>query len=153
MFFSRAARTAFSLIELLLVIAIIIFLVKVLVPRYSQYYTKARQAEVALNLSAAYTAQQAYLVEHGRYAPNFTELDWKPRGYTGKPATTQNYYTYGIGGDHEGVTVFTGSSRTPGAALGVCEMVSDRFSIKAAAQSGDTTDVWIIDESGELQHG
>lgn len=151
MFFSRAARAAFTIIELLLVIAIVIFLVKILVPRYSQYYTKARQAEVAINLSAAYTAQQTYQVEHGRYALNLQELGWQPRGYTSDKNTTQNYYTYSAGHGAEGAQVFTGSSGTPASALGQCEMHSDRFSIKAAAKKGDTVDVWSIDESGELR--
>lgn len=152
MFFSRTHRAAFSIIELLLVIAIIIFLVKVLIPRYSQYYAKARQAEVALNLSAAYTAQQTYQLEHGHYAPTLQALGWTPRGYTDNPAKTHNSYTYGIGPGSEGVTVFTGSSKTSGTLLEGGFLDSNRFVLKAAMQTGDTQDLWKIDETGELQH-
>ena len=56
---------AFSLIELMIVVAIIIFLAVISVPQYFKYQAKARQAEVAVNLASLHTAMQSYFIEDG----------------------------------------------------------------------------------------
>lgn len=152
MFFSRVARAAFTIIELLVVVAIILFLAKIMVPRYSQYYARARQTEVAINLTALYTAQQTYFVEHGRFTSDCAALNWQPKGYTPSDKSRQNFYTYGfhVPSGQEGRHFFTGSSRTPISALTGTHAHGDRFIAKAAAIINDSVEVWSITERGEL---
>lgn len=150
-FFSRTLRAAFTIIEFLIVVAIIIFLAKVIVPRYAHYYAKARQAEVAVNLTALYTAQQSYYIEHGRYTSNFKELGWQPKGYTSDPQTTQNYYTYGSSSGQEGVHYFTGAANTSAHLLGDTIARGNKMLFKAVVQNGAIIETWQIDETGTLQ--
>ena len=148
--FSRTVRAAFTIIELLMVVAIILFLAKIIAPRYAHYYAKARQAEVAINLSALYTAQQAYHAQYGRYTNNLAELNWQPKGYTAHPKTRQNFYTYGSNTGREGIHFFSGSSGAPVTALSSAGCTNDTMLIKAAALSNGTLDIWHIDQNGEL---
>ena len=60
-------HSGFSLIELMIVVAIIAFLASIAIPKYFKYYAKARQAEVSVLLASLHTAQQAYWAEHGEY--------------------------------------------------------------------------------------
>jgi len=144
---------AFTLIELLIVIAIILFLAKLILPRYSTFYHKARQTEVALNLSNLYAAQQAYYIQHGRFTANLKAIDWTPRGYTGNPSTTGNTYTYGSNGagGEEGFTYCTGSAQTsPDLLTGSCA-TAESFTFKAALKTSDRTEIWAIDHTGDIK--
>lgn len=150
MHFLTKGRNGFTILELLIVIAIIIFLAKMMMPRYQQLYAKTRQTEISLNLSALYAAQQAFQLQHGRFAKDFKELEWQPRGYTGVPATTTHTYSYGCGGGQEGVLCFTGSSMTSTAHLTGGHLSPQQFIVKAALTNNDKTEVWRIDSGGEI---
>ena len=143
---------SFTILELLIVIALIIFLAKLMLPRYHTLYAKARQTEVSLNLSTLYAAQQAFQLQQGRFATTFAELDWQPKGYTGNPATTHHAYTYGCIGEQgqEGALYFTGSTQTPPSLLSGGFMRPQQFLIKAALASNETIEIWNIDHRGDI---
>lgn len=149
----KQSRPSFTLIELLIVIAIIIFLAKLILPRYTTLFAKARQTEVVLNLSNLFAAEQAYYIQNGRFTANFKELDWQPKGYTGNQATTHNSYTYGVTNPTgaEGVSIFTGSSQTPSTALAGSQVTNDSFIIKAALKTNDTAEIWSLDHTGDIK--
>jgi type II secretory pathway pseudopilin PulG len=145
----RRYQQAFMIIEWVIVIGIILFLAKQLIPRYTNISYKARQTEVALNLSALYALQQEYLIEHGHYATG-TALTWKPRGYN--RANPDHSYTYGVQGGSEGTTLFTGSSKTAASLLPRTHLTPQNFCVGAAVVAGSTIDRWSIDETGALTH-
>jgi len=151
-------QKAFSLIELMIVVAIIVFLASIAIPRYMNYYTKARQAEVALNLASLHTAQQAYWAEHGEYTTELggpNGLGWQPEGYKGGGKQENFYYTYGFNtpGAKEGVHYFTGKLQTPKETLGQSHATKDGFIAKAAANvASNKTDVWQIDETRAIKN-
>ncbi|MCK4517181.1 prepilin-type N-terminal cleavage/methylation domain-containing protein [Candidatus Babeliales bacterium] len=152
-------KPSFTLIELMIVVAIIAFLASIAMPRYFSYYAKAKQAEVTMLLASLHTAQQAHWAEHGAYSTKLTGPDgigWQPEGYSGGGANSKFHYTYGFNSQNaqEGVTYFTGKLQAPAHALGNSYADKEKFLAKAA---GDVTgknkmDVWSIDESRNIKH-
>ncbi len=152
-------KKGFTLIELMIVIAIIAFLAAIGIPQLLQYKARAYQAEVAMNLASLHTAQQAHFAQHGRYSTKLggeQGLGWKPAGYSSNAANTNCYYTYGfnIPDGQEGVSHFTGKLNAPKEALGQATVTEQGFIAAAAADlSGKGNfDVWTIDENRTIKH-
>lgn len=110
---SIAKRVGFTLIELMIVVAIIAFLSMVAMPSFMRFLSKAKRAEAYMNLSALYTAQKAFHAEYGKYASvlqgTAESLGWKPEG--------NFYYTYGLGHGTEGQHYIMGKLKTPISAI------------------------------------
>src|SRR5450432_1505432 len=71
----RARRQrGFSLIELLIVIAIILVIAAIAVPNYNKYQMAGRETAVITELSVIYGAQTLYYSNFGKYAANLGEL-------------------------------------------------------------------------------
>jgi len=150
-------RKAFTLIELMIVVAIIVFLAIIAVPHLFNYKAKAHQAEVAMNLASLHTAQQAYFAQHGRYASVLNGengLGWKPSGYK-EGGESSFYYTYGfnVPGAQEGVHYFTGKLKAPKDALNGTHVTEQSFTAGAAADVAGKgkMDVWTISEARDLK--
>ena len=149
----------FTLIELMIVVAIISFLAVLAVPQLSRYRAKAYQAEVAMNLASLHTAEQIYYAQHGQYTTVLNGengLGWKPAGYKGGGKNENFYYTYGFNtpGAQEGVHYFTGKLNTTKEALDQTNATKDSF---VACAAGDITgknkpDVWKIDENRNIEN-
>ena len=67
-------QRGFSLIELLIVIAIILVIAAIAVPNYNKYQMMGRETAVITELSVIYGAQTLYYSNFGKYASNLTEL-------------------------------------------------------------------------------
>ncbi len=65
----------FTLIELMIVVAIIGILAAIAVPNYLAYQAKARRSEVKANLGAILKSETAFQGESGRYS-GFSEIGW-----------------------------------------------------------------------------
>ena len=76
----------FSLIELMVVGAIVALLASIAIPNFLRYQAKARQAESQTFLGGIFVAEVAFFASNGRYS-NFTEI-----GYT--LAGSPHRYTY-----------------------------------------------------------
>jgi len=70
----------FSLIELMVVVAIIAILSTIAIPSYNSFQAKARQKEGFAMLSAYFTAAQATRAEFGFFPGNFVETGFQPVG-------------------------------------------------------------------------
>jgi len=150
--------SAFTLIELMIVVAIVAFLAAISAPQYFKYLAKARQTEVVVNLASLHTAQQAYFAQYGRYTQVLlgeNGLGWKPEGYKGGGQHENFYYTYGFNfpGAQEGVHYFTGKLNTSKEELGETTVTEDGFLVKAAGMlARGKTDVWMVNESRQIEN-
>ncbi|MFN8943878.1 MAG: type IV pilin protein [Pseudobdellovibrionaceae bacterium] len=92
------SNSGFSLVELMVVVAIIGILATVAIPSVNKYMMKARQAEVKTNLSAIYSANKAFSVEYNGFGTHFSIIGYAPEGQLrydvgfGTPPTLP-YYT------------------------------------------------------------
>lgn len=132
----------FSLIELMVVIAIIAFFSMLVVPSFFKVLARAKRTEAYMQLRSLYMAEKTYWVEHGRYCDKLTGADclnWKAEGSL--------YYTYGFPGS--GVI---GSLKAPLTALAGTKATDTEFVIAAVADiDGDgKLDLITINQDGKI---
>ncbi len=70
----------FSLIELMIVVAIIGILATVAIPNFSRFQAKARAAESRAQLAALFTAQKAFQAEWNSYLSDIYNAGYRPNG-------------------------------------------------------------------------
>ena len=68
----------FTLIELMIVIAIIGILAAIAIPQFSVYRKRSYNAAAITDMRSGATAQEAYYIENGRYAGTFENLTTAP---------------------------------------------------------------------------
>jgi len=150
-------KKGFTLIELMIVVAIIGILAAIAIPNFLRFQAKSKQSEAKTNLGGIFTAQTAYLSENNRYG-SFTEIAWAPIG-------TKQIYTYysgsaAGGGGTTGITDFKDApvlghtawagSITPGISTGV----TGGFTSGAIGNidSDASLDIWVVDDVRNLQN-
>lgn len=70
----------FSLVELMVVVAIIGVLAAIGIPQITKYMARARQSEAKSNLASIYTANKAFFAEYGIYDNRFNIIGYRPEG-------------------------------------------------------------------------
>jgi type IV pilus assembly protein PilA len=71
-------KEAFSLVELMVVVAIIGILTSIAVPSYQKYQARARQVEAKVNLANIYTAENAFAVDQATYSTCLANIGYAP---------------------------------------------------------------------------
>jgi len=148
-------RRGFTLLELMVVVAIIAFLAMIAVPNVMRFYAKAKRSEAYMQLHSLYAAEKAYWMEHGTYTDMILgaeSIGWKPEGYKGGGKNEVFIYTYGFAGG-EGRNFVTGKSQTPSTFLGIARATKDGFVAVAAGDiDGDgKPDILTIDQDNVIQ--
>jgi type IV pilus assembly protein PilA len=148
-------KSGFSLIELMIVVAIITFLAMIAMPSFSRFLAKAKRAEAYVNLSAIYAAEKAYWAEHGRYSTVLSGkngIGWQPEGYTGGGKKEKFYYTYGFAQGAEGQNYFTGKLEASSSNLNSAKADKDGFLVAAAADimGNGKMDILTVDQFNNI---
>ncbi len=81
----------FTLVELMVVVAIIGLLSAVAVPNFKKYQARSRTTEAKLQLAAVYTAQQAFYAQYNMYAGCLNYM-----GYNPDEERANRYYAIGF---------------------------------------------------------
>ncbi len=84
--------SGFTLVELMVVVAIIGILAAVAIPNYRKYQAKSRQSEARIQLSAAFAAEQSYHGEYGGYHSCLDFMGYAPNDNE----RAQMYFTVGF---------------------------------------------------------
>jgi prepilin-type N-terminal cleavage/methylation domain-containing protein len=102
------SRRGFSLIELLIVIAIILLIITIAVPKFNSVQKHAREVAALQAIKTIHTGQVQFYSEYGRYATSLTELgpSGEKQGYrftvtgnAGGYVVNANPVVYGTSGD------------------------------------------------------
>jgi len=73
------SKKGFTLIELMIVVAIIGILAAIAIPNFLKFQAKSKQSEAKSNLGAIYTGQISYFGESNSYG-DFNIINWSPSG-------------------------------------------------------------------------
>jgi type IV pilus assembly protein PilA len=127
-------RGGFTLIELMIVVAIIGILAAIAIPNFLRFQLKAKSSEGKTNLAAIRTAEESYFAEYGSYVSS----EASPPTINYNTKITFSHATSGIGFDElgwapEGQVYFNYTA-------GINAPTGDRFTASAAADiDNDTT--------------
>ena len=70
----------FTLIELMIVVAVVGILAALAIPNFLRFQAKSKQTEAQVNLRSIYASQNTYFAEHDTYTAAITNLEWEPEG-------------------------------------------------------------------------
>ncbi|MBU8895979.1 prepilin-type N-terminal cleavage/methylation domain-containing protein [Corallococcus sp. M34] len=125
-------KGGFTLIELMIVVAIIGILAAIAIPNFIRFQAKSKQSEAKTNLKALYTSQKAYFGEKDKYLSNYKTLGFTPEA--------GNRYSYGLAPACKNAAAVTLRSYT----VGCIEQDVARFPTPPGTAADPVTTVGVV---------
>jgi type IV pilus assembly protein PilA len=123
-------QSGFTLVELMVVVAIIGLLSAVAIPNFKKYQAKSKISEAKLQLSAAYTAEQSFFSDFNMYHACLPYMGFDPG-----PEFPNRYYAVGFGAN---ATAINASAYAAAVNSGLDSSVNGCNQTTVAATAGST---------------
>ena len=137
----HSSNNGFTLIEMMIVVAVIGIIAAIAVPSYSQYMFDARRTDAIAFLSEVAGEQQRYFTENNQYATSMSEMGY---GDAATFDTPEGHYVVSVTNpDSTGRFLLTATPVTGGKQAGDDECLA--FTISDTGVKGNTgshTDCW-----------
>ncbi len=88
---TKLSKDGFTIIELMIVVAIIGVLSAIAIPNFQKYQAKSKTSEAKLHLAAVFTAQQSFFGDYNIFASCLAYMGYDPSNEEG-----QRYYAVGF---------------------------------------------------------
>lgn len=154
-------KEGFSLVELMVTVAIIGVLSAIAVPNFKKYQARAKTSEAKSNLAALYTAETSFFGDNSTYASCFDYMGVDLRGQS-----NNRYYAIGFAADAIGNLTIGAQTCVPitvmpaGKKVGAASAVAvtggtlspGTFTLEAAGiiDPASATDKWTMDYNGNM---
>ena len=139
-------QKGFTLIELMIVVAIIGILAAIAIPNFLTYQARSKQSEAKTNLGGIYTSEIGYFGEYNDFNSSFATIGYQVAGTTAR-------YNYSLGGANwVGGAMGATCSAWGGAAVTLSAAGAPAFTA-AAVGNVDTDplcDVWTMNDNKHL---
>ena len=131
---SLKRQDGFTLVELMVVVAIIGLLSAVAIPNFKKYQAKSKTSEAKLQLSALYTAEQAFCSDYNMYAMCLRYMGFDPF-----VEQANRYYAVGFGDNAAAAISGPAYTSAQNSGLNITACPNDVDADLAAAANADAT--------------
>lgn len=125
-------NSGFTLVELMVVVAIIGILSSVAIPSFKRYQAKAKTSEAKLHLASIYSAEVSFFSDSDSYAQCLSDMGYDPSG-----SKDQRYYATGFG-DVTGISAADGTDDINGVTCRATEEENVTYFPAGKKVSGET---------------
>jgi type IV pilus assembly protein PilA len=135
-------QKGFTLIELMIVVAIIGILAAIAIPNFMTYQAKSKQSEAKGNLAGIYTSEVAYFGDNNTYHDNFGTI-----GFVVASTGSQRYSYHIASQTLQGTSFAACQTFTPSGLTGTVPAATGFTAVATGNIDGDTyCDTWSIDD-------
>ena len=138
------SKKGFTLIELMIVVAIIGILAAIAIPNFLRFQAKSKQSEAKTNLGGIFTAEVAYLAENNGFA-NLGTVSWAPTG-------TPRYRYTTLGGTDMGLMSITFDAWNITPAVSVATPPAFTAGAQGQVDTDALLDQWVMDDARNLRN-